>query len=59
VQRSIVDQLRATRELSERLRAVYQARLDALDELKKSLLHHAFTGQLTAKSTDQQVAEVA
>jgi type I restriction enzyme S subunit len=34
-------------------------KLTALDELKKSLLRQAVTGQLTAKSTDQQVAEVA
>ena len=30
-----------------------------VDELKKSLLHQAFTGALTSKSTDKQVAEVA
>ncbi|MDE2442469.1 MAG: restriction endonuclease subunit S, partial [Betaproteobacteria bacterium] len=28
-------------------------KVTALDELRKSLLHHAFTGQLTAKKTDQ------
>ena len=41
------------------LKSVYRRKLSALDELKKSLLHQAFTGALTAKSTDLQVAEVA
>ena len=31
----------------------------ALDELQKSLLHQAFTGELTAQTTDKQLAEVA
>ncbi|MGK2873815.1 MAG: restriction endonuclease subunit S [Alphaproteobacteria bacterium] len=42
-----------------RLEDVYERKLAALDELKKSLLHQAFTGALTAKSIDKQVAEVA
>jgi len=42
-----------------RLEDVYERKLVALDELKKSLLHQAFTGALTAKSADKQVAEVA
>jgi type I restriction enzyme S subunit len=41
------------------LRNIYEQKLAALDELKKSLLHQAFTGQLTAKSTDRQLAEAA
>jgi type I restriction enzyme, S subunit len=32
------------------VQAIYQAKLDSLDELKKSLLQKAFTGELTAKS---------
>lgn len=43
----------------ERINAVYERKLSALDELKKSLLHQVFTGALTAKSTDKQLAEVA
>lgn len=39
----LFDQLRAD---CERLRTVYQRKLTALDELKQSLLHQAFTGQL-------------
>lgn len=34
-------------------------KLAALDELKKSLLHQAFTGQLTAKAADRQLEAVA
>lgn len=43
----------------EQLVTVYERKLFALDELKKSLLHQAFTGALTAKSTDQQLEVVA
>ncbi len=31
---------------TERLESIYQRKLDTLDELKKSLLYHAFSGQL-------------
>ena len=31
---------------AKRLATLYQRKLAALDDLKKSLLHHAFTGQL-------------
>jgi type I restriction enzyme S subunit len=44
---------------SERLQEIYQQKVAALDELKQSLLHQAFTGKLTEKSADKQVAEVA
>ena len=43
----------------QRLEGLCSLKLVALDELKKSLLHLAFTGALTEKSTDKQVAEVA
>ena len=45
--------LDAVREETAILRTIQTKKLAALDELKKSLLHHAFTGQLTAKKTDQ------
>ena len=48
-------QAEAVKELYE----VCKAKLTALDELKKSLLHQAFTGQLTAKATDKQLEAVA
>ncbi len=34
---------------SERLRSLYQRKLDALDELKQSILQRAFSGELTAR----------
>ena len=45
-QRLIVSRLDALREETQRLESIYQQKLAALDELKKSLLHQAFTGQL-------------
>lgn len=51
-QREIVKKLEALQIETQRLESIYQQKLTALDELKKSLLHQAFTGQLTAaKST--------
>jgi type I restriction enzyme S subunit len=32
--------------MCQRLESLYQNKLNALDELKKSLLHQAFTGNL-------------
>lgn len=46
-------------EATKCLAEVYERKVAAIERLKRSLLHQAFTGQLTAKSTDQQVAEVA
>lgn len=60
-----VEQFALVRQLDDlaantgRLEAICQQKLEALDELKKSLLHQAFTGQLTAKSTDRQLEAVA
>ncbi|MCK9987048.1 MAG: type I restriction enzyme, S subunit [Azoarcus sp.] len=45
-QAKIVRQIGDFREETERLESLYQRKLDALDELKKSLLHQAFSGQL-------------
>lgn len=39
------------------LEVVCRSKLTALDELKQSLLHQAFTGALTAKTADRQLAE--
>lgn len=56
---SFAEQIRIVGELNElaaetqRLESLYQRKLTALDELKKSLLHQAFSGQLTsAKRTN-------
>ena len=43
----------------ERLEAIYAQKLTALDELKKSLLHQAFTGQLTSSGADGSEAAIA
>lgn len=46
-QREIVDELDALAAETQRLEAIYQQKLVALNELKKSLLHRAFNGELT------------
>lgn len=45
-QQRIVDHSREFREESLRLEVIYQRKISALDELKKSLLHCAFAGEL-------------
>jgi type I restriction enzyme S subunit len=45
-QRTIVGRLGPFREETQRLASIYQQKLAALDELKKSLLHQAFSGEL-------------
>jgi type I restriction enzyme S subunit len=45
-QNQITEQLNSLREETQRLESLYQRKLAALDELKKSLLHRAFSGQL-------------
>ena len=45
-QRRVVTKLKVFGDETERLEAVYTQKLEALDDVKKSLLHHAFSGQL-------------
>ena len=45
-QRIVVKKVTKVRESAENLESLYQRKLAALDELKKSLLHRAFSGQL-------------
>jgi type I restriction enzyme S subunit len=45
-QREIVAKLDAFREETQRLTRLYESRLAALEELKRSLLHQAFNGEL-------------
>jgi len=45
-QRAIVSMLKDLREETQRLASIYQQKLAALEALKKSLLHQAFTGAL-------------
>ena len=50
-QREIVQALEQFSIETQRLEAIYQRKLEALQELKQSLLHKAFTGELTNPST--------
>ena len=45
-QAKIVESLESLQEETQRLASIYQRKLAALEALKKSLLHLAFTGQL-------------
>ena len=45
-QRSIVKTLNGLTEETQRLASLYERKLAALEALKKSLLHQAFTGEL-------------
>ena len=45
-QQVIVERLAALSEETQRLESIYQQKLAAMDELKKSLLHQAFSGEL-------------
>ncbi|MGA2323999.1 MAG: restriction endonuclease subunit S [Sedimentisphaerales bacterium] len=49
-QHAIVSKLKDLREETQRLESIYQQKLSALESLKKSLLHQAFTGQLAGAS---------
>lgn len=45
-QAELVETADDLREETQRLESLYQQKLTALDDLKKSLLHQAFSGQL-------------
>ena len=45
-QMELVSATKSLRNETQRLESIYQQKLDALDALKKSLLHQAFTGKL-------------
>jgi type I restriction enzyme S subunit len=45
-QKQIVAKLDSLCKETQRLESIYKQKLTALDELKKSLLHQAFSGQL-------------
>ncbi len=55
-QKQIASELAAVREETERLESICQRKLAALEDLKKSLLHHAFSGQLTEPSVEEAAA---
>ncbi len=47
IQETIINKLDNVYKETKRLEAIYQSKLKALQELKQSILHKAFTGQLT------------
>lgn len=59
VQEAAANRLASLRAAVSDANALLSMKLSALYELKTSLLNQAFTGQLTAKATDKQLAEVA
>ena len=50
-QATVVAQLNAVQEAADQLADIYERKLAALDELKKSLLHQAFTGALAGSAS--------
>jgi len=46
MQTGIVEKFAAVKSETQRLESLYQRKLSALDDLKKSLLHQAFSGAL-------------
>lgn len=57
-QPSISTQLDQLKAATRKLATIYEMRVAALDQLKQSLLHHAFTGQLTESSAEEVLQEV-
>ena len=45
-QRSLISKLGVVFDETQRLEVIYQKKITALDELKKALLHKAFSGEL-------------
>ena len=58
-QADIVRQIEAFHEKAQRLAAIYQRKLEALNELKQSLLHRAFNGDLTPRTMDYSLPKAA
>lgn len=56
-QETIVERIDAIRKETRLLESIYQKKLTALAELKQSILHKAFTGELT-QAPEQKLAEV-
>jgi type I restriction enzyme, S subunit len=55
LQQSLVLDFRSLESEAQRLKAIYHKKLAALTELKQSILQKAFTGELTADSTNQTI----
>ena len=58
-QAALVKTIRDFEPETQHLADIYSQKIAALDELKESLLHNAFSGQLTAKKADELVEAVA
>ncbi|MBS0188949.1 MAG: restriction endonuclease subunit S [Planctomycetes bacterium] len=58
VQLKTVEALSVIADLGVRLEALYRRKSAAFDDLKKSLLHYAFSGQLTGKAIKKPLAGV-
>lgn len=58
-QQDMTKRIRSIEAKCEAIEALWEDKLAGLDELKKSLLHQAFTGKLAAKNTDKQLEAVA
>jgi type I restriction enzyme S subunit len=54
-QKQVADKLNALHAETQRLEAIYQQKLAALNELKQSILQKAFSGKLTAEVGDRAV----
>jgi type I restriction enzyme S subunit len=59
IQQSVVEAITAIEADTQNLVSIYERKIAALDVLKKSLLHDAFTGELTATSTTDVAEAVA
>ena len=57
-QQTIVRQLDALRAETQKLEAVYQKKIDDLEELKKSILQKAFSGGLNLDVKDSQITTI-
>lgn len=57
-QQNIVKQLGSLSAETKRLEANYQKKLDGLEELKKSILQKAFSGELTRETTEIQMEQL-
>ena len=58
VQKEVASNLASLLTEAQRLEAIYQQKLTALNELKQSILQKAFTGELTADTAEQAKDEI-
>lgn len=57
-QERLINSIEKIHTYAQRLEAIYQQKLSALNELKQSILQKAFTGELTADTTNQTIKTV-